>query len=194
MKTEFMAAPGSRLQAPGSRLQAPGSRLQAPGSRLQRLQALRPQERGSSSKRNLYRLFWTAAAAIAVAVSVLVTNSAIADGSTEFKNEHYGGACNSQYKVGYRNTECLSAWWDNTPPASTGYALGSTFGAENKCSDYGDMKAHVDTVGGTDVHFHLDNGVSIEAPSRVPTSATSPAASTNPTFATNNRSRRTTGK
>ena len=110
------------------------------------------------STRNPYRLFWTAAAAIAVAVSsVLVPSSAFAHGGTDTQQAHVGGGCNSQYKVSHGDSDCLAAWWDNTPPASTGHAGGSTFGAktENDCDDYGEVRAHIDMLNTGDTHFHL---------------------------------------
>ena len=52
----------------------------------------------------------------------------------------------------------MHAWWDNTPPWSSGVAGGSTWGAQNKCADYGAMKANIDLVNGVDQHFHMSNG------------------------------------
>lgn len=69
-----------------------------------------------------------------------------------------GGACDSSQRESHRNTGCLHAWWDNTPPISTGVAGGSTSGAQNKCPDYGDITAHVDFKHASDGRFNLDNG------------------------------------
>ena len=52
----------------------------------------------------------------------------------------------------------MHAWWDNTPPWSTGVAGGSTYGARNLCPNYGAMKANIDIVGKNDPHFHMSNG------------------------------------
>ena len=102
-------------------------------------------------------MFWTAAAAIAVAVSVLAPSSAFAHGGTDTQQAHVGGGCNSQYKVSHGDSDCLAAWWGNTPPVSTGHAGGSTYGAktENDCDDYGEVRAHVDMLNTGDTHFHL---------------------------------------
>ena len=91
---------------------------------------------------------------------MLVTSSAFADGDSGHGDDghHLGGGCNSQYKVGLSDSDCLSAWWDNTPPVSTGVVGGSTYGVKNKCSEYGDMQAHIDMLNTVDTHFHLYDG------------------------------------
>ena len=102
--------------------------------------------------------FFGTMAAIALVVPLLVTSSVFADGSHKSDSWHNGGACNSQYKVSQSDSGCLHGWWDNSPPASTGKGMGSTYGARNLCSDYGDIKAHVDLANTTDQHFHLNGG------------------------------------
>ena len=51
----------------------------------------------------------------------------------------------------------MHAWWDNTPPRSTGFSGGSTYGARNKCPDYGAMKANIEMEEWSE-HFHMSNG------------------------------------
>ena len=99
-----------------------------------------------------------AAIALALVVPVLVTSPVFADGSPSGGGTHSGGGCTSQYKVSHGESDCLGAWWDNTPPISTGVVGGSTWGAKNFCSNYGGMKAHIDLVDKKDEHFHLDSG------------------------------------
>ena len=112
------------------------------------------------SKRNPYRFFRTAVAAIAVATitvpaTTLLGGATFADsGSGEWHAQH---ACAPSYRISHGNLECVSAWWDNTPPASTGVAGGSTYGAENKCSDFGDIVANIDLKNVGDRHFHLNS-------------------------------------
>ena len=119
------------------------------------------------SKRNPSRLFRGAAAAIAVAVvivpaTVLLGGSVFADGNAASNGYqgswHHGHTCKSKYQISHRDTECMHAWWDNTPPVSTGHALGSTYGARNLCVNYGAMKATIDLASGSDEHFHMSNG------------------------------------
>ena len=69
-----------------------------------------------------------------------------------------GGACDSSDRESHRDTGCLHAWWNNSPPISTGVAGGSTMGAQNKCSDYGDITAHIDMKRWSDGQFDLDDG------------------------------------
>ena len=68
-----------------------------------------------------------------------------------------GGACSNSYRQRHRTAGCLHAWWDNTPPISSGVALGSKYGAQNKCSQYGEIVAHIDLINTPDEHFVLDN-------------------------------------
>ena len=119
------------------------------------------------SKRNPYRLFRTAAAAIAVAVvivpaTILLGEGAFAHGDNAGSGYqgswHYGHTCKSEYQISHSDTGCMHAWWDNTPPASTGKSGGSTYGAQNKCANYGAMKATIDLESGRDEHFHMSNG------------------------------------
>ena len=118
------------------------------------------------SKGNPHRLF-RAAAAIALAIAivpatVLLGGAAFADrgeaGSGYTGSWHLYKACAPRYRISHKDTGCMHAWWDNTPPWSSGVAGGSTWGAQNKCADYGAMKANIDLVNGVDQHFHMSNG------------------------------------
>ena len=46
---------------------------------------------------------------------------------------------------------CLHGWWNNSPPASSGVAGGSTFGVQSQCSEYGTVVASVDIINDYDV-------------------------------------------
>ena len=76
---------------------------------------------------------------------------------TDDQDWHCGGACNSQYRISKNAATCLSGWWDNTPPVSAGAGSGSTYGAQNLCASYGDIKAHIDTIRELDTHMHLND-------------------------------------
>ena len=104
--------------------------------------------------------FFGTMAAIALVVPLLVTSSVFADGPTTGTDYywHLDGGCNSQYKISHKASDCLGAWWDNTPHHSSGYIFGSTFGARNFCVNYGYIKAHIDRLNSGDQHFHLDHG------------------------------------
>ena len=96
-------------------------------------------------------------AVVAVLACVVATSAAWAH------DEGYGSACTSSNRISHRASTCVHGWWDNTPPASTGAAGGSTFGAEleNSCGDYGNIFVHVDIIAERDNHFHFestDNG------------------------------------
>ena len=120
----------------------------------------------SEAKGNPHRLF-RAAAAIALAI-VIVPATALLGGGAFADNDpmsdgyqgswHSGQACAPRYRISHKNTGCMHAWWDNTPPWSTGVAGGSTYGARNLCPNYGAMKANIDIVGKNDPHFHMSNG------------------------------------
>ena len=71
-----------------------------------------------------------AAAAIALAIVIvpataLLGDRAFADGGSYSNNFypgswHRGEGCASSYRISHRDTGCMHAWWDNTPPRSTG--------------------------------------------------------------------------
>ena len=81
-------------------------------------------------------------AALAAAVGWAGTpGSAKAEYSGEWGTEYHGlpEGCNSSGREAHSTTSCLNAWWDNSPPASSGVAGGSTFGAQSQCADWGDI-------------------------------------------------------
>ena len=98
-----------------------------------------------------------AIAVVALALSAAPLGGALADGSST-NDWHYAGGCNSQYKVHKDNAGCLSAWWDNSPPASSGVAGGATFGMRSNCSNYGTVVTHIDVQDSGDYHIHLTTG------------------------------------
>lgn len=61
--------------------------------------------------------------------------------------------------INHTGASCLHGWWNNSPPISTGVALGSTWGSQNKCGDWGTVYSRVDTnrVGGRDLGYLLRN-------------------------------------
>ena len=65
--------------------------------------------------------------------------------------------CNSG--INHWDASCLHGWWDNTPPASTGVAFGSTWGSQNRCGDWGTVYSRVDvnSSGGWDLGYLLDD-------------------------------------
>ena len=94
----------------------------------------------SEAKGNPHRLF-RAAAAIALAIvivpaTVLLGGAAFADGGAAGQGYtgswHWNKGCAPRYRISHRNTGCMHAWWDNTPPWSTGVAGGSTWGAQQQ--------------------------------------------------------------
>ena len=120
----------------------------------------------SEAKGNPHRLFRTvgaiALAIVIVPATALLGGVAFADrdamSSSYSGSWHSEKACAPRYRISHRNTGCMHAWWDNTPPWSSGVAGGSTWGAENKCANYGGMKANIDVINGGDQHFHMSNG------------------------------------
>ena len=100
-------------------------------------------------------------AVAAVLACVVATSEAWAHGDTNFQDSHYNDGirdCSISNRISHRASTCVHGWWDNTPPASTGVAGGSTFGAEleNDCDDYGSIMVTVDISGEADQHFHFD--------------------------------------
>ena len=71
---------------------------------------------------------------------------------------HAGGSCTGANRIRASDATCLSAGWDNSPPASSGVAGGSTYWIRNECSDYGSVVAHIDVKATDDYHWHLNNG------------------------------------
>ena len=61
--------------------------------------------------------------------------------------------CSSINRISHSDATCLRAEWDNSPHISEGYGAGSSFEAENYCSDYGEIKVHIDRRDCHDWHF-----------------------------------------
>ncbi len=103
------------------------------------------------------RLNVAAAVAVLAVAAVFVADNASANPSTKGTNaSHWNeGACDNSLRISHSDSDCLHGWWDNTPPASTGVAFGSTWGAQSSCSQYGQVIAHVDLISTIDMHFHL---------------------------------------
>ena len=54
-----------------------------------------------------------------------------------------GSQADCPYYISHSDASCLHGWWDNTPPASTGVAGGSTWGLQSQCSDWGSVYGRV---------------------------------------------------
>ena len=67
------------------------------------------------------------------------------------------GACESNHRLSHSEVDCLHAWWDNTPSASTGVPGGSTVAAISNCSIYGTVVAKIDIRHRSDWTWHLEN-------------------------------------
>lgn len=103
-----------------------------------------------------------ALAAATLALSMLVANPALADGSAHDSNDAVdkGGRCNGADRLPKDAATCLTASWDNTGNADW---WGGTFRVKNECGDIGKMIAHVDVKDETDLHVHLDNSTAIDS-------------------------------
>lgn len=62
-------------------------------------------------------------------------------------------SCTGGNRISYRAAECLDARWKNTS-----YIFGSSFAAQNRCSDYGKVVAKIDLKAGKDKTWHLRDG------------------------------------
>lgn len=62
--------------------------------------------------------------------------------------------CQSQYRMSHSNSDCLHAWWDNSPSAS---CWGTKGGAQSYCSNYGTVTVKIDLVAGTDRTINRNN-------------------------------------
>ncbi len=85
-----------------------------------------------------------------------IPHDARANGSTT-NTWHESNGCSAFFRVSHDAATCLTANWDNSPPVSSGYALGSRATVRNKCSNYGTVVAHLDVSGSGDWHIHLTN-------------------------------------
>ena len=65
--------------------------------------------------------------------------------------EALGSECESQYRMSHSDSDCMHAWWDNSPSWS---CWGTKGGAESFCSNYGTVVVKVDIQGGEDLTPH----------------------------------------
>ena len=94
----------------------------------------------------------------AVAALALFVVSALAAGPVSANTfESVNSACDQKYRMPHTTATCLDAAWDNTPPILSGVAGGSTFWAQNMCSDYGSVVASIDTINFLDSRWTLTN-------------------------------------
>ena len=94
---------------------------------------------------------------LAIAAAMLLAGSLVSE-DVKAANSWSGSAlaCTSAERISANAATCIEVWWNNSPPASSGVAGGSTYGARSLCSDYGTVKAHIDLAGETDEHFVLN--------------------------------------
>ena len=76
---------------------------------------------------------------------------------------HCTDACSNWARISKSDSTCLSAGWDNSPSASTGYGLGSTFWARNECASYGDLVVQIDLKLKRDEHAHLNDSTKVSS-------------------------------
>ena len=88
----------------------------------------------------------------ALAVSTGAVRQAVADHYLTYPG------CNNSYRIYHGDSDCMHAWWNNSPKASTGVAGGSTWGVQGFCSEWGDVKAHIDIKSWTDFNIILEDG------------------------------------
>ena len=65
-----------------------------------------------------------------------------------------GSNCESSYRISHSNSDCMHAWWDNSPSSS---CWGTKGGAQIFCSNYGEVVGKVDIISGTDITVWLRN-------------------------------------
>ena len=92
-----------------------------------------------------------AAALVAAAAWIVPAGQAVAGNSSSSG----GTNCSTSERESYRDIGCMHAWWDNSPPLSSGVALGSKWGLESYCAHYGTVKAHIDLQGAQDERWTL---------------------------------------
>ena len=62
--------------------------------------------------------------------------------------EALGSNCESSYRISHSNSDCMHAWWDNSPSST---CWGTKGGAQSFCSNYGSITVKVDIIGGSDI-------------------------------------------
>ena len=88
---------------------------------------------------------------LAVALAALLFLAPLATGEAS-------ASCGSSHRLQHGDSDCLHGWWDNSPPASSGVALGTKYGAQSFCSHYGTVVAKIDISAASDVTWHLNSG------------------------------------
>ena len=61
--------------------------------------------------------------------------------------------------INHRDASCLHGWWNNRPRASTGVALGSTWGSQSRCAQWGTVysRVHTNEAGGSYYGYLMEN-------------------------------------
>lgn len=83
-----------------------------------------------------------AGARLALAFAALLFLAPLAIG------EALGSNCENSYRISHSNSDCMHAWWDNSPSAS---CWGTKGGAQSFCSNYGSITVKVDIIAGPDI-------------------------------------------
>jgi len=65
-----------------------------------------------------------------------------------------GSDCGSSYRMSHGDSDCMHAWWDNSPSLN---CWGTKGGAQSFCSDYGTVVVKVDLVSHGDLTVHRNN-------------------------------------
>ncbi len=134
-------------------------RTDAPGSRGART----GDARAAATAKRLFGIFAFigAIAAATLALSMLLVNPALADGSDAGASSDswwdMGGACNGAARLPKDSATCLTASWDNSPPFGAYYGTGTQWELKNECGDIGTVIAHIDMKNSQDEHAHLEN-------------------------------------
>ena len=68
-----------------------------------------------------------------------------------------------RYRVPHGDSDCLHGWWNNNPPPSAGFFIGTgqgsyTYGVQSFCSQYGTVTAKVDQIDDRDFVHELNHG------------------------------------
>ena len=63
-------------------------------------------------------------------------------------------SCDSQYRMDHSDSDCMTAWWDNSPNFN---CWGTEGGAQSSCSDYGRVVVKVDLQSHSDLTAHRTN-------------------------------------
>ena len=97
----------------------------------------------------------------ALLLSALLAAGTAFAGATFDTPTDRGTSVDCWHGVFHQNASCLHGWWDNSPPASTGVALGSTWGVHSQCGDWGTVYGRVRTatqsVGGYEYGYLLED-------------------------------------